>query len=923
MTKQTTYRRTGRKWLFCLLSLLCISFAAQAQISNRIYRTKVLYDTLVANNNRDFLYNNVNITNLTNDSINILVTISMPEGWTLTTQKVITVNLPANQNTIINLRMLASQSITSGWEKVNIEYRLNQGIETLTDTFRLKVQEFTKFKARLAMPVMVLGAYQKDISFPLYVKNTGNVPKKYIISYYNSLFNLNYKQAIYLEPSKDTTYKILLKLSDAQWGLLRKEDIKVQVGVEDGETMNLVQEVSKIGYMLKEHSSAYLDMPLQLETGVTMQGKDDLQYYGALHGRVNIKRNEDINFDIRSKTFTQGQFVDNDIYRIDYDGVNWAASAGNIMQLTDFVMDGYGASLTRKWNKETNKLSVYSLLKSRRGNSRLFGSNGTFWVKDKVMLNESLTANFDADNQLNSYLVKQDASTKLNEDMSIRIMMGAGIEQSTSPALINAPKSQIGTSLGYNYNWTAKHINIASAMAQNSNSYPGVFKGQRSQNHDVRGVYNKLFAGGFYESNLRKQNIYTDTQLISDVFNLKTVNYGAKTGISFRNSNITIAIGKQRQQQSDTGSAPIYEYRFVNLATSVMIGQKSYVNLNSYYGTGLLDGQESTTKVNVMSNQGALQVYFAGLSARYDIGPFFYHEYLKYLQKQEQYRRLVLSPYAELNLFNRSLTFRGQMNYNKSLPSGTETSNVLGNLVYHNFRRGFDFNITGIMPLSQKEIEPYVTASIRVNLHVPFLPVRKYYNLKLILFKDENTDGKIDEGEGPIAEQMLALNDNLFVSDSKGIVIFKNIESKSYKADFGYTSKIKGWIPQGGTIQSFTIDGNRTIYVPYKKSKILSGKLNVVLDKNSNLDFKPGNIKVTATGNDSLRATYSTLTDENGEFYFNLPAGIYTIALSELAFDDNFKPTEYAQQADLILNDEKTLYFEIKQKRRAINIRKK
>lgn len=921
-TKQTYIANSG-KIIFCLLLQLLIYTSADAQLSKRIYRTSVLNDTLVANNNRDFLYNNINITNLTNDSISILITINVPDGWTITTQKLITVSLPANQNTIVNLRLLPSQSITSDWQTVKIEYRLNQGMETLLDTFRVKVQEFTKFKARLPMPVVVLGAYQKDISFPVYVKNTGNVAKNYTISFYNALLNLNYKQAIQLAPNQDTTYKIPLKLSDAQWGLLRKEDIKVQVGVEDGETMNLVQELSKIGHMLKEHSSAYLDMPLQVETGVTMQGQNNVQYYGALHGRLHLKPGEDISFDVRSKTFTQGQFIDNDIYRIEYAGERWEASAGNIMQLTDFVMDGYGASIAHKWNGENNKVGIYSLLKSRTGNSRLVGGDGNFLLKGKINLRESVVANFDYDKQLNSYMIKQDAYTKIGKEMELRVLTGIGMEERTGRLVGNTKKSQAGTSVGYNFNWNGKYVNILSNAMLNSNAYPGVFKGQRSQNHDVRGIYDRYFLGGFYEYNLRKQNIYTDTLLISDVFNLKTTNYGARGGVSFKNSNVSISAGQQRQQQSDTGAAPIYVYRFVNLAASVMIANRTYLNLNSYYGTGMLDGQEDTTSVTVMSNQGTLQVYFSGLSARYDIGPFFYHEYLKYLQKPERYRRLVLSPYAEASFWNRAFTFRTQMNYNKSLPSGQETSNILGNLVYHNARRGFDFNLTGIVPLNQKAVEPYITASLRVRLHVPFVPVRKYYQLKLILFRDENTDGKPDEGEGPIAGQMLALNGNMFVSDSRGTIIFKNIEKKSYKADFGYTSKIKGWIPQGGTIQSIVINGNRTIYIPYKKSKILSGKLDVQLDKNSNLDFKPGNIKVTAIGNDSLHQSYSTLTNEDGEFSFNLPAGIYTVTLSEVAFDDNFKPTEYAQQADLVLNDEKTLYFVIKQKRRAINIRKK
>lgn len=922
MILKQTYKCRGSILLFCLSLLLLFSLSASAQLSNRIYRTKLLKDTLIANNNRDFLYNNVNITNLTADSISILLTINAPDGWELTTQKVLTVSLPPNQNTIVNLRMLPAKSVSANWENVVLEYRLNQGMEALTDTFRVKVQEFTKFKAFLPLPSVVLGAYQKDISFPVYVKNTGNVPKKYIISYYNALLNLNYKQPLQLNPSEDTTYKIPLKLSDAQWGMLRKEDIKVQVSLEEGETINLIQQISKIGYMLKEHSSAYLDMPLQLETGMTAQGKDDLQYYGALHGRIDIRDRERVAFDVRSKTYTQGQFQNNDIYRIEYESPTWAASAGNIMQLTDFVMDGYGASVSRKWKNDINRVNLYSLLKSRVGNSQLVGADAALLVKDKITLYEAVTANFDHSKGLYSYLVKQQASTKLTDKISVRVLMGAGLEQTTNN-IPGAPKQQIGTSLGYHFDWNSKYFNITSNLTQNSNSYPGVFKGQRSQSHDVRAVYNKVFVGGFYDYNLRKQNIYTDTQLISDVFNLKTNSYGAKTGMGFKNSNITLSVGNQKQQQSDTGVAPIYNYRFVNLAAAVMFGEKAYVNINSYYGTGSLEGREATTSVNVMSNQGSLQVYFAGLSARYDIGPYFYHEYLKYLENPAEYRRLVLSPYAELNLFKRALVIRTQMNYNKSQPSGDETSNVLANLLYHNYKHGFDFNITSIVPLHQVTIEPYITASLRIRLNVPFLPVRKYYQLKLVLFKDENVNGKLDEGEGPISGQMVALNDNLFVSDERGIIIFKNVEKKSYKADFGYTSKIKGWIPQGGTIQAYAVTGNRTIYVPYKKSKVLSGKLNVILDKNSNIDFKAGNIKVTVTSNDSVRASYSTLTDENGEFYFNLPAGVYTVALSELAFDDNFKPTEYAQQADLLNNDEKTVYFEIKQKRRAINIRRK
>lgn len=900
-----------------------MSVSAKGQLSSRIYRTKVLYDTLKANNNRDFLYNNVTITNLTSDSISVFIKITMPEGWTLTTQKVLTVSLPAYQNTIVNLRLLASKSKTAAWQKVKLEYRLNTGLETLEDTFRVKVEEFTKFKARLELPSIVLGAYQKDITFPVYVKNNGNTPKKYILGFYNQLLNLKYKQEIFLNPLEDTTYRIPLRLSETQFSALRKEEIKVQVSVEDGETINLIQELSKIGYMLKEHSSAYLDMPLQIETGTTYQGKDDIQYYGALHGRLDIDVDERVSFDVRSKTFTQGQVLNNDIYMVDYESTTWYGSAGNVMQLTDFVMDGYGFKLGRKWKQETNNIGIYGLLKSRNNDNLLFGGDAEFLVKNKIHLTENITTNFDRTNNINSYLVKQQASMKINDEMEAKVLTGIGMEQYTGQLLTPSKRSQIGTSLGYNFLWNAKHINVTSNVLMNSNSYPGVFKGQRTHTHDVRGIYERVFLGGFYEYNLRKQNVYVDTQYFSDVFNLRTESYGARTGISFRNSNITFSAGQQRQQSSESAIDSSYIYSFLNLNASVMMGGKSYISVNSYYGRGHLDGFKESTEVPVMSTQGAVQVFFAGTSVRYDRGPYFYHEYLKYLEAPAKYRRVVVSPYAEVNLFKKTFTLRGQYNYNKSEPTGTETSNVLGNLVYHNYRRGFDFNMTGIMPMGNTTLEPYFTASLRVRVHVPFLPVRKYYQLKLILFKDEDTDGKMGDNEEPIEGQMLGLNDDLFVSDEKGYVIFKNIAKQDFKADFGHTSKVKGWIPQGGTIQTFAVTGNKTIYIPFKKSKILQGKLELDQDRMSFADFKLSNIKVTAIGNDSLQTSYSTLTDQNGEFYFNLPAGVYTVTLSKVAFDDQFSPTEFAQQADLINNDSKMLYFQIREKRRSINIRKK
>jgi hypothetical protein len=47
------------------------------------------------------------------------------------------------------------------------------------------------------------------------------------------------------------------------------------------------------------------------------------------------------------------------------------------------------------------------------------------------------------------------------------------------------------------------------------------------------------------------------------------------------------------------------------------------------------------------------------------------------------------------------------------------------------------------------------------------------------------------------------------------------------------------------------------------------------------------------------------------------------VSLAEAAFDENFRPLEFSQSADLTNNQEKTVYFDVKQRKRTMNIKKK
>ncbi|HYD20965.1 MAG TPA: carboxypeptidase-like regulatory domain-containing protein, partial [Flavipsychrobacter sp.] len=206
-------------------------------------------------------------------------------------------------------------------------------------------------------------------------------------------------------------------------------------------------------------------------------------------------------------------------------------------------------------------------------------------------------------------------------------------------------------------------------------------------------------------------------------------------------------------------------------------------------------------------------------------------------------------------------------------------------------------------------------------LNTPFLPIRKYHTVKLQLFTDRNGNGVMDGDEQAVVGQTLSLGEQMFVSNEKGIVELRNADKGTYKLDFGFTSKLRGWAPSNGVRQEVNVSGSNIFPVPYKVSRVLQGRLRLVLDSTSNLKFSLERIKVIAK--DENGAEYSTITDEGGEFYLNVPAGNYTVSLSEAAFDENFRPVENALHADMVNNNVKDIQFEIRQKKRTMNIKKK
>jgi hypothetical protein len=284
---------------------------------------------------------------------------------------------------------------------------------------------------------------------------------------------------------------------------------------------------------------------------------------------------------------------------------------------------------------------------------------------------------------------------------------------------------------------------------------------------------------------------------------------------------------------------------------------------------------------------------------------------------------MSITPFVNLRF---SRAFTGSVNYSvaKSLFDDVITTFAGVNLVYNNKRNGLYATLAGNLPVSNTSenfsalANNSVILSVRKDLSVPNIFKRKYYDLKIVLFKDENLNNKYDDGEEGINDVTINIvSQRMFITDRKGVAMFKNAEKKYYVIDVASTKAPRGYIPASGHLHYINLQKNGTLEIPYHKGKVIAGKVTVTLDSLTLKQFRADKLKVMAI--DTLGNTYKSLTDANGNYFINVPPGWYKVSLNPDAYTKDLKPVQMFFIVDMNKpEDEQTVNFEIKENKRQI-----
>ncbi|MEM8899386.1 MAG: hypothetical protein AAGC85_14830, partial [Bacteroidota bacterium] len=192
-----------------------------------------------------------------------------------------------------------------------------------------------------------------------------------------------------------------------------------------------------------------------------------------------------------------------------------------------------------------------------------------------------------------------------------------------------------------------------------------------------------------------------------------------------------------------------------------------------------------------------------------------------------------------------------------------------------------------------------VNASARkaLDLNQPRL---KYYNLKMVFFKDYDGNRELDKKDEGISNvlgiaerskdpvlteegmQTVKFESPPLISNGEGIIKFAKIPMGYYIVGIEELFEPMQFMNLEGTEYEVNMQGHTTLYVPYCKSITIVGKTKITRDQYSRVvGVTPKNIRVTVK--DANGQVYHTLTDHQGNYTISVPlTQNYTVSMKNV-----------------------------------------
>jgi hypothetical protein len=231
--------------------------------------------------------------------------------------------------------------------------------------------------------------------------------------------------------------------------------------------------------------------------------------------------------------------------------------------------------------------------------------------------------------------------------------------------------------------------------------------------------------------------------------------------------------------------------------------------------------------------------------------------------------------------------------------------------VNYNITSGYGFTYSNVIttnspsiPLETQKRNYSQGTMIGINIKKDFaipIPKRfrnnKFCDSKFVVFLDVNGNNKMEEGEVPVENVVLRMNDYEVITNDKGAASFINISFAKYKLQVFPLLDVGSWFPN--VPDSMEVCGPEPIYIPFTKGVQVYGIVELDREEFAGQLFEKLDVsrfKIYLV--DSTGRTHTSVTDNRGNFNFFVPYAKYTLKFDENALGNGF----YLPENDISLD---------------------
>jgi hypothetical protein len=880
---------------------------------NPYLETRFLKDSLPINENA-FYFNSLSLRNTSGKQLNLTVVIESPCFINLVSENNQKITLNPEESFALPLRFSGNSrnSCATGWEKVVVKM-VDPSSNFLQDvSFAVKPGLKLKWKVQLLEPVVIVTDQTSKLIFNIKIENNGNIADKYKISFTNEFSALNYKTLISLAPGESVVEKIDLKLKDVELKALQNKDITVFFENLTGEKKVLIQKFARIESVFHDNMDAWYRVPITAELNTVGLLKNDTYHFLRIYGNQVFSRERTLSFNVQSPSlYMNGNTEPGASPSFEYTTKKFTVSAGLLYESNQFIVFGNGLKVRYKkgvndwyeagYNKSSFADIDQGILRMGREISKSVLYTG----------NTILNLDHDVHNNAIASVHRFDWSQK---KFSLSAETGFGFQRVKNNIVDTSLK---GPMVGISGVKSEGNLTGTFNLHLYSKSFPGVYKGYSHYVHEIKWAFGKYSMGSFIELGNQQPFIFIDTSF-EDKFSYLLKNISLRLGYAGKNLNIIMYPGLLTQKQ-DSLDSPQSEMKKLTTTLYYTLFSKWQVSLTNNIGTITLPSVKTAGKIFSMYNSFSVQSKHVGMFIRYDVGPYYYRDILEYVDKGTYKTIFQAAPFLNYLFPRINLDTRMQLNIIHNNPSEDNGMQLLNNFLWQVPEKKFALGVNTNLDMKNTR-NSFINLVARQQLNVPVIKKRSYKNFKIILFKDADGDGARSDSELLVSNAQLMLEGRLLQTNQNGEIDIVNYAGNALHLDLSPINNLIGWVPSRGLKQDWPITGSKIIYIPFKRARLITGKLVLDKDEKSTASFDVAGIRITAVGRDGT--SYSTLTGGDGTFYLNVVDDEYVVSINQNVFDETFKIIDPVRNVDLVNNRRVDINFVVKQKRREIIIKK-